>query len=139
MKSFFHSAPLSLSLMIDRASFFSSSVESPLFWFLNRYGHRRRSGRRGRCWRRCSGLGGSGIAVADLVRIKPVVCKQAVKTLQAILAGVGDAAAQVLLTLARQALVGDGNGVFGVDALAGFVVEHFPPYQEVFTDKASLP
>ena len=39
MKSLFHSAPLSLSLMIDKASF-SPLQKGPLFWFLNRYWQR---------------------------------------------------------------------------------------------------
>ena len=124
-----------------KASFFSSSVRITLFWFLNRYGHRRRSGRREpvQAQRRCSSLGCSGIAVADLIRIQPIVCEQAVKTLQAVFAGVGDAAAQVLLTLARKALVGDGDRVLGVDAFTRLVVEHFPPHQKGFTDRRACP
>ena len=69
--------------------------KAPLFWFLNRYGQRLWSGRWGRCWCRCwrGSLGSSGIAVADGIRIQAIVGVQAVEALQAILAGVGDAAA----------------------------------------------
>ena len=75
---------------------------------LNRYGQRRRRRRWGLC--RCS-LRCSGIAVADLVRIKPIVGIQAIKTLQAVFAGVGDATAEVLLALTGKTLVGNGDGM----------------------------